>query len=193
MRLARFISRCAVALCLASPARADLCTAGAQIGLPVPLTVYGINTQADSVSTRRPLYVAVDVGLQIHPRWQVGARLGGMTLVGVDGSSEANAWFVSSGVQVNWSPRLDWPWRVSIGPSLLRNAVIVDENIRLDTWAWGGRAASGVGWSIAARWTIDVEAGIEAYRPPWNKSTFFNQPLGRTVLATIALGVRWSQ
>lgn len=163
-----------------------------QGGVPIPLTVYGFNTQADSVSTHRPLYGAIDIALTLRPEWQVGARLGGMTLVGADGASEADAWFIAGGLQVNWTPLADWPWRVSLGPSLLRNAVIVDENIRLDTWAWGARAATGYAWPLHPHWAIDVEAGIEAYRPPWNKATFFNQPLGRTVLMTIALGLRWS-
>lgn len=162
----------------------------ARIGLPVPLTVYGFNTQSDSVSTRRPLYGGLAIDFDWALAWRAGLRLGGMTLVGQDGANAADVWFVSSGGYVLYQPRLGLG--IALGPSILRNAVIIDENIRLDTWALG--AASHVGWGFAVGrgWTLDAELGLEAYLPPWNKATYFNQPLGRTILLTLALGTSWT-
>jgi hypothetical protein len=176
-------------LLIASTASAAPLTLRSRLGLPVPLTVYGFNTQSDSVSTRRPIYGGLTLDLAWAPAWQAGLRVGGMTLVGEDGANSADVWFVSMGGHVRHQPVSGLS--VTLGPSVLRNAIIIDENIRLDTWALG--AAGGVGWAFALSdaWTIDAEVGLQTYLPPWNKATYFNQPLGRTVLLTLAVGVSW--
>lgn len=180
---------CLILMILAPAAHGMPWAIRGRVGVPVPLTVYGFNTQSDSVSTRRPLYGGLALGLEVVDGWQVGGRLGGMTLIGEDGADSADVWFVSMGGQIRYHPTP--AWQLALGPSVLRNAIIIDENIRLDTWALGAASSLGWAWEVSPRWSWDVEVGLEAYMPPWNKTTWFNQALGRTVLLTVGVGASW--
>lgn len=170
----------------------------AHAGVPVPITLYGYDAQSGGVSTRAPVYGGVGMTYLIAEPWSAGARLSGATLIGEHGDNEARAWFVSGGLEAElrcWAPGTDdalGGLSVALGPSLLRNAVVVDENIRIDTWALGARGAVLAGWPLAEAWSIEGAVAFEIYGPPLDKETYFNEPLGRTALLTLALGVSFA-
>ena len=195
------LSLLAVMLCVLPQPRANA-EAGpvavrVQIGVPVPLTVYGVNAQSDGITHRYPAYAELGVAVSLSPRWAVGTRLGGATVVGDDGVNDATAWWLSFGPELRvalWQPSGSWLGGLAVvgGPAALRNVILVDENIRLDTWSVGGRGALSGGLPLTSGWALDATVGVEVYAAPLDKETWFNKPLGRTALLTIAVGVIWA-
>ena len=176
----------------------------AQLGVPVPVTVYGFKARGKGVEMRRPVRAElqfetsplVDLPVCELPLTLAVSAALSVVLGDAEGSLDTDARFTTLGLDALVGPW--WPWdathapglSVGLGPALLFEHVQVDENLRLDTWSVGMRARLRLTVPLTTDLAVVLDGGWERYGPPVDRDTYFNYPLGRTVLSFVTLGVR---
>jgi hypothetical protein len=88
-------------------------------------------------------------------------------------------------------PRHNVGLTLGAGPSFLSSGVVVDEELRLDTYALGGRAHARVMVWATRSVSFDFDFSLSVYGTPNEPKTWFNKPLRHTVLSALTVGVSW--
>lgn len=173
----------------------------ATAGVPVPIEVYGVEPSGEGVGLDR--IVSLSLGYQWQPTrrqwWRVGAILSYNSVIastqgdGVTG--RVTLW--SPTVLTAWTPevRLSQSWsaafEAALGATLVRNTIYVDEGLNKQTHALGGYAHLSVGAAWGEHLCVGVRLAISALGAPLDEKTWYNEPLGRTMIARPAAFVQW--
>ncbi|MCA9513827.1 MAG: hypothetical protein KC635_02690 [Myxococcales bacterium] len=124
--------------------------------------------------------------------WSVMAWLDGADIRGRDGDATADVYFASFGVGGRFDARFGadaFAASLSLGLGALANGLVVDEDLRLDTWSLGGRARAFVGPRLGEGVALGVVATLAIFSAPLDADTWFNKPLRGTRYLTLGLGV----
>lgn len=81
---------------------------------------------------------------------------------------------------------------ISAGAGVMAAGIDVDRYLGKHVVGLGGRAALEVGVSVSAGVTVGLEAGIGLWSSPLANGTWFNRPLGRTLMGSAAFDCDWN-
>ncbi|MFT7580036.1 MAG: hypothetical protein ACI9MR_001703 [Myxococcota bacterium] len=167
------------------------------LGLPFPAQVYGSGIGGEDTGVEIGWLGYANLGYAVGLSSELPVYVG----VWVDAANVqtcfealcADTYFVALGVELRWSfafdgglgPALD----VGVGPAVLWSGVIVDPYIQLHTTSWGARAQLTATYPINRRFRLSLQGAFRVFGAPTNKTTWFNEPLGGSSLASVALGI----
>lgn len=168
-------------------------------GLPAPLRSLGFDTSGEATGSdppRIPFSIELHGGLDGVARGWL--RPGVFTVLNmVKGRGRADEgrvrwWVVGASTDLVWQPTRGL--EIAAGPSagMLSFALVVDENLRLDTASAGGGLGLGVAGTGRRGWQGRMQLRSMWFGPPLVRGAWFNQPLGSTHLVTATVGVAWS-
>lgn len=171
---------------LARPAAGEA-VAHAQVGVPLPLALYGARGDGGAVA------------LLAHGQLGAAARLGasrfflggaaGLSYLEAGNRLGSHAALWSAGPELSVRARLRGATlTVGGGPSVARIAVTVDDRIGKRSHALGGRAQVRLERALAGV-GVGLAVGLELYGAPVDDAAWFNRRLGGTRLVTVGLSL----
>jgi len=169
------------------------------LAVPLPLAVYGyINSGGGGGGDGGGLEFLGSVGLDLALPFAQGSDLAlslwadGSLIAGSDGETTALIYFAATGVGIAWRPSLnrDVALYVALGPAVVASGIVVDEDLRLDTWSLGGRAAAALDIAIAEDVTVGPWVSFTVTGAPLNEDVWFNRPLRGTRYFSAGVSLR---
>lgn len=168
-------------------------------GVPIPLAVYGYLARVGSDDGGHLQFLGslgLELALPMGTRdWSLAVWIDGADIHGRDGDVSADVYFVSFGIGARFDMRFGgaaddaFATSLSGGVGALSNGIVVDENLRLDTWSLGGRARGFLGVCIGDTFAIGVAASLALYSAPLDADTWFNKPLRGTRYVAVGLSL----
>jgi hypothetical protein len=131
----------------------------------------------------------------VSDRWSLAAWIDGADIRGRDGDASADIYFLSFGFGARFDAGFGgaagrtFAVSMSAGLGALANGIVVDQNLRLDTWSLGGRGRGFLGVRVSDTVTIGVAATLGIFSAPLDADTWFNKPLRGTRYVVVGLGV----
>ena len=173
-------------------------TLSLDLGVPVPIAVYGYSSSGEGGDGGRLTFLgaaslALSLPLDGALSCVVWAEVA--DIHGRDGDASADIYFASVGAGLELTYRLGSVragspvLSGSVGPGVLASGIVVDEDMRLDTWSLGGRARLNLGVHVADGVALGLAVALGVYAAPLDEASWFNRSLGGTRLAVIAVSL----
>ena len=171
-----------------------------RLGVPIPVSFYGYGEVEGDVDVEFVGGATLEYagGLLADFPLYLGLWAGGAAITSRTQSLSPTLYLASAGVQLLLRWRFDVTPRDGVvvgfgaGPGVLCAGLLVDETLRKDTVAIGGRIATSLGYAWAPEWSAELVVGLELYGAPLDEATWYNKPLGDTNFLTVGAGVSWT-
>lgn len=173
-------------------------TVSLDLGVPIPIAVYGYLSSGDGGGGGGLTFlgaVGLEAALSLTEGLAVAVWLDFADIHGRDGDATADIYFASAGAGLRLTHCFGAPLpgsvtvTASLGPGVLASGIVVDEDMRLDTWSLGGRARLNLGVHVADGVALGLAVALGVYAAPLDEASWFNRSLGGTRLAVIAVSL----
>lgn len=128
----------------------------------------------------------------------IGVRTGVSGARVSDGDTSISGLYFTLGPDIGFSVPLErktpasWMAGASFGPTYVLSSFKVDENMKKEMNAFGLAGHVWLEYAMASWFRVGLDFGLEYAFTPKGDPTFFNSPLGDSLLLTISLGAVFS-
>jgi hypothetical protein len=172
-------------------------TLSLDLGVPIPIAVYGYMSRGDGGDGGELVFLgAASLALSLPLDGALSCVVWGEVadIHGRDGDASADIYFASLGVGLELTYRFGSAHTGpiltgSVGPSVLASGIVVDDDMRLDTWSLGARARLNLGVHVASSVALGLAVAFGLYVAPLDEGSWFNRSLGGTRFAVIGVSV----
>jgi hypothetical protein len=163
------------------------------LGIPVPVRVLGYRGDSSGFSYRWLAGFDTSVGIPVKSKLRTYFSFSDSWIKGDSSSGAGSLSYISMSIGLYGRFEEDLiVFQTGVGPTIVQLSLDVGGTDHLELWMYGIQWRSSLMYKFSDR----LEAGIgffaEYISKPWNRSTYFNKPLGTSLLGMLGISVCWN-